>query len=209
MYLSLYTATPSESAAEGFSPIERSRSPNGVRHSTYAEMGIMLSARMVVKARLVVNPRPRPAASEMRNHRLWSSQPNTSGVFQPNRVPPARNGNVKRGIDPDMVGRLRDRPVLVALEHGAGQEAAHTRREQVDGYASDDVVNAERHGGQGEKQPAQRAADRAGDDCRPRAPLPAGPAREPGPEDHHALEADVHHADPLGEEAAQRREDDR
>ena len=34
MYFSRYTGTPRVSAAVGFSPHIRSRSPNGVRHST-------------------------------------------------------------------------------------------------------------------------------------------------------------------------------
>ena len=34
MYLNRLTATPSESAADGFSPMDRNRRPKGVRQST-------------------------------------------------------------------------------------------------------------------------------------------------------------------------------
>ena len=40
-------------------------------------------------------------------------------------------------------------------------------------------------------------------DAAPGAPLPAAVGPEPGAEDHHAFEADVDHADPLGEQAAE------
>ena len=90
-----------------------------------------------------------------------------------------------------------------------GQEAGDAGRDEVDGDAGHDVVDAEGDGGQREQQPAERPADGAADERRPRTPVPAGPTGEPGAEDHHALEADVHDADPLGEQAAEPGEEDR
>ena len=47
------------------------------------------------------------------------------------------------------------------------------------------------------------APPRRRDERGPRPPLVPGPAGPPGAEDHHALEADVDHAGPLGDEAAE------
>ena len=64
-------------------------------------------------------------------------------------------------------------------------------------------------GGQGVQQAAEDAADDAADDRHPRAPLPAPPAGEDRAHDHHALEADVHGAAALGEQAGEAGEGDR
>ena len=73
----------------------------------------------------------------------------------------------------------------------------------------DDVVDAERRRRHAVQQPAEDAADDAAEDRHPRAPLPAPPAGEHRAHDHHALEADVHRAAALGEQAAEAGEGDR
>src|SRR6185437_11608484 len=73
----------------------------------------------------------------------------------------------------------------------------------------DDVVDAERDGRDGEDETAERAADDADDHPPPRPELVRAPRTEPGPEDELALEADVHHAGPLGPQAAEAGQADR
>ena len=71
------------------------------------------------------------------------------------------------------------------------------------------MVHTERHRGHGVQQSAQRAGDGAGEDAGPDAELQRPPGTAPGAEDHHALEADVDHAGPLGPQATQAGEPDR
>ena len=82
--------------------------------------------------------------------------------------------------------------------------------EDVDRDTGDDVVDAEGDGGDRVQQTAERAAER----CRRSTPSQgpdwsAGPGAEPGAEDHHAFEADVDDARPLGPQAAETGEADR
>ena len=58
------------------------------------------------------------------------------------------------------------------------------------------------------RPPARAAGDPDGD-APPRPVLPRAPRPEPGPEDHHPLEADVHDAAALGVEAAEGGQQDR
>ena len=81
--------------------------------------------------------------------------------------------------------------------------------QDVDRHTGDDVVDAEGDGDDRVQQAAERAAEDAGQHAQPRAALPAGPGAEPGAEDHHALEADVDHAGPLGPQAGEAGEADR
>src|SRR4029079_17101708 len=80
-----------------------------------------------------------------------------------------------------------------AEEH-AGQVAAHTESENVDRHAGDDLVDPERDGRDGVYRAADEPANEPTDHAQPRV---AGDIREvgpePGAENHHALEADVHH----------------
>src|SRR3990167_10145228 len=55
----------------------------------------------------------------------------------------------------------------------------------------------------------RRAGRDPGDETRRDAPLVAGPGPEPGPGDHHPLEADVDDAGPLGPHGAETGEEDR
>src|ERR1041385_359885 len=83
MYLYLYTLTPRDSAAIGFSPQERSRRPNAVRHSTHQVPGTRATAMTVSGDRSVIRPPTRPAMSEIRNQCFSlsvSSQPESPGM---------------------------------------------------------------------------------------------------------------------------------
>src|ERR1043165_8695762 len=66
-YLYLRTLTPRDSAATGFSPQERRRRPNDVRHSAHHVNGIRATAMIVSGDRSVTRPPSRPAMSEIRN----------------------------------------------------------------------------------------------------------------------------------------------
>src|SRR5205085_12368578 len=105
-------------------------------------------------------------------------------------------------------GRLGDRAVTPTDEELARQEAAQPGRDEVDGDAGHDVVDAEGDGGQAEEQTAEGTADAAPDERRPRPPHVPGPTGEPGAQDHHALEADVHDPGPLGPQATEASEED-
>src|SRR3954462_2163677 len=83
MYLYLYTLTPRDSAATGFSPQERRRRPKAVRHSTHQVSGTMATAMTVSGDRSVTRPPSRPPMSETRNQCLLfrvSSQSDRPGM---------------------------------------------------------------------------------------------------------------------------------
>ena len=150
-----------------------------------------------------------------------------SGV-SPLISPPSDAGDV--GQQHPLLGLQRGHPVGDRL-HRVGVEALHPRglprvlrhrveqqrrqvlgdaqAEQVDRDTGHDVVDRERHRGDGVQQPAERAEHRPADHRGPRPPLVAGPGRAPGAEDHHALEADVDHAGAFGPQPAQPGQQDR
>ena len=109
-YFMRLTATPSESAALGFSPIDRNRKPHEVRHSTNAEIGTSAIAITVIHDRFTMSPRIIPDRSETKNHPLSSNQPSTSGLSQPKKSPPARNGTVKRPTRPTFGPEVAEPP---------------------------------------------------------------------------------------------------
>ena len=82
-------------------------------------------------------------------------------------------------------------------------------REDVDRHAGDDVVDPDGHRHQGVQQPAEQPADRAEEHPGPWTPLVARVAGAEGAEDHHALDADVHHTGPLRPQAGQAGQRDR
>jgi len=92
------TFTPSDSAAYGASPDERSRKPKRVRHMIQNVSGTIATAITVSHDRLTVSPLPMPPMSPSNSQRFSSNQPKKSGVFQPNSSPPARNGVSNLGI---------------------------------------------------------------------------------------------------------------
>jgi hypothetical protein len=71
------------------------------------------------------------------------------------------------------------------------------------------VVDAEADRGHGVEQAGGGPTGDADGHAPPRPVLPGAPGPEPGPEDHHPLEADVDHAAALGEQATQGGEQDR
>jgi hypothetical protein len=71
------------------------------------------------------------------------------------------------------------------------------------------VVDAERHRGQRVQQTTQGTADEGRQQARPGAPVVRAERAEPRPEDHHAFEADVHHAGALGPQPAEAGQADR
>ncbi len=100
------TLTPSVSAACGASPQERSRSPNGVRHSTHQEPTSSSTANTVRTFTLVVSARRMPATSatsQVLDCSSDSSQSPRPGI--------ERNGNWSSGGD--WVGPPPGRPVKV------------------------------------------------------------------------------------------------
>ncbi len=72
MYFIVYTFTPSDSAASGFSPHARSRRPNAVRHSRNQDSGKSRISRIVNGVSPVVMPRSTPARSEIENQWCFS-----------------------------------------------------------------------------------------------------------------------------------------
>ena len=114
-----------------------------------------------------------------------------------------------REVDVADVVADRRRFLRLALPRHGGQVVGGAEREEVDGHAGHDVVDADRHGHEGVDQAADGAGDDAEQDALPRAPLDRAVGPEPRAEDHHPLEADVHDAGPLGPEAAEAGERDR
>ncbi|CAM5694571.1 hypothetical protein SALBM217S_05740 [Streptomyces griseoloalbus] len=125
-------------------------------------------------------------------------------VGQP--VGQSRHGEVAEGLDRR---GLLGGAALVALEGEGGQVAGGAEGEDVDRHTGDDVVDVEGDGDDRVQQAAEAAADHADEDAGPRTPLEAGPGAEPGAQDQHAFEADVHHARALGPQAAEAGEADR
>src|SRR5262249_12989095 len=72
-YLWVSTFTPSDSAAYGASPQDRTRSPNGVRHSTEKVSPNSTTAMIDSSETWVVNPRMNAARSETKNQCLRST----------------------------------------------------------------------------------------------------------------------------------------
>src|SRR4051812_20022669 len=103
-YFIRYTGTPSDSAAPGFSPTDRSRNPQRVRQSTHHENGTNATAMSVRIDKLAVRPCTTPATSETKNHRLASSQSSTSGECQPNTLPPDSTGKLNTPMWPPTSG---------------------------------------------------------------------------------------------------------
>ncbi len=103
-----YTRTPRESAAKGFSPADRRRRPNGVRHSSQAVNGTRAMASTTSSGMFVVRPRSAPARSDTYHQSLSWTQPRKLGVVQPKRSPPDKNGTVTSGTSP-----LTDGEVLI------------------------------------------------------------------------------------------------
>jgi hypothetical protein len=102
----------------------------------------------------------------------------------------------------------------LATRHGGegdlGEVLGDAQAQDVDRDTGDDVVDPERHGGERMQQAAEGAADRTGQDARPGiAELERAPGPGPGAQDHHALEADVDHAGPLGPQSAETGQADR
>ncbi len=106
-------------------------------------------------------------------------------------------------------GRLRDAAARRVHEDQRGQEPGDAGAEDGDRDAGDDVVDAEGDGREGEQETAERAADDADDHPPPRPELVRAPGAEPGAEDQLTLQADVHHAGPLGPQAAEAGQPDR
>ena len=74
----------------------RSRSPKRVRQISQALVGTRAKAIMVASESWLTSPRASPVKSETKNQFLSVNQPRMSGVVQPKRSPPARNGKVNR-----------------------------------------------------------------------------------------------------------------
>ena len=146
---------------------------------------------------------------------------NAGGVGDPEPVPaldapegiggagPAGEEGNAEGVDVLDARRLRDAPAGASLEDLVGQEARDSRRHHQDGRAGDDVVHAEADRCDGVQQAADGPAGGADEHAPPGAELQGTVGAEPGAEDEHALQADVHHAGPLGEDAAHGRHQDR
>src|SRR5690606_35965914 len=77
-YLYLSTLTPRDSAATGFSPQERRRRPNAVRHRMYQVAGTSATAIRVSQDTLVTRPPSSPAMSETKNQPLALRSRNAS-----------------------------------------------------------------------------------------------------------------------------------
>lgn len=73
MYLYVYTLTPSDSAATGFSPQERSRRPKAVFHRTKNVTTKRTTATIVSSDTLVTSPPRTPARSETKNQWCFST----------------------------------------------------------------------------------------------------------------------------------------
>ena len=164
-------------------------------------IGSRIQAMNVDHAMSVVKPASRPARSEMKNHSCSFSHSKKRRQDRHREV--ARCPSL---MDGDWVMVPSPWPTKISLD----RNRRHAGRDEVDGDARHDLVDAE--GDRGDGVDARRRACRR----RPRRPapyhgpeLPAGVAGEPGAHDHHALEADVHDAGPLGEEAAEAGEEDR
>ena len=203
-----YTSMPRDSAATGSSPTERSRRPNGVRHRTHQVSGNSATPKTTSRDTPRVRPPSAPPTSDRRIQSRRSSHPNRSGLRQPSRSPPDRNGTSRCPMPPSTRG-LWVAPAAVSLEHDDVEVAGHPGAEEVDGDAGHDVVDAEPHGGDGVEQPTERPADHAEDHAPPRTELHAAVGAEPGPEDEHALEADVDDPGPLRPQTAQAGQPDR
>ena len=132
------------------------------------------------------------------------------GVFQPNRSPPDRNGNVNRPTVGTRGDCVIDPPWLLELlrEDLRREEPGDARAEDVDGDAGDDVVDTELHGGDRVQQTADTAAECTEEQSPPRTELQRAPRTEPGAEDHHAFEPDVDDTGALGEQATETRQQD-
>ena len=103
-YFIVYTGTPSDSAATGCSPTDRTRRPNVVFHNTKKLIGTSSRAMIVSHDTSAVTPFSIPAASETMNQCFADSQPNKSGLCQPKILPPATMGTVAVGMLPVTVG---------------------------------------------------------------------------------------------------------
>ncbi len=103
-----------------------------------------------------------------------------------------RRGLVRAGTGGDVV--LVVDPVDVGADAGD---------QQVDADTGDDVVDAEGHRDDGVQQTAQRTAEHARHQAEPRVDQVAAPGAAEGAGDHHAFEADVDDAGPLGPETAE------
>ena len=108
-----------------------------------------------------------------------------------------------------MLGHVRRRP-LAAVDVDE-EVAGDPEREEVDRRAADDLVGSQVDGEEGvderERRPRRAAAQRSPSAHELSLSAPRIPKNAPG--EHHPLEADVHDAAPLGEDAAHRREGER
>ena len=156
----------------------------------------------------VVNPFSRPATSLMKNHRCSEIHPRGSGVECPKNSPPEMKGMVSVPIRPVMVGDWvmvpSPCPTKISLDrnrHNPG--AMRLMAMPATTWSTPKVMVARPR-----SRPPSAPPMPPHSECRPGAPQPAGPSGEPGAEDHHALEADVHDAGPLGPQAAQAGQED-
>ena len=132
-----------------------------------------------------------------------ASPASPAGADSPGTVNVGQSGQRRR-----LLGRRRRRgsSVKSSLDRYCGDAG----REDVDRDTGDDVVDAEGDGGDRVQQAAERAADDAAEQRRATG-CSCQPAQAPnqGAEDHHAFEADVDHAGPLGPQAAEAGQADR
>ena len=158
-----------------------------------------------VSQETLVTTAPRmPATSETRNQWWPSSEFSQSDRPGTVNVGMSGIGGDCLSLPPAAMAALPSWP-----EPQGGQVLGGAERQDVDRDTGDDVVDAEGDGGDGVDQAAERAAEDAGQRRGPGAVLPADPAGRERAEHHHAFEADVDHAGPLGPQSAQTRQADR